>query len=276
MKTFTLGFSPCPNDTFIFDALVNGGVSAPGYRFEAVLEDVQTLNEWAAIGKLDVTKISYGAYAGWQEKYRLLMAGGAMGFGVGPLLISKNAPDPGKSLEEVVAGKTIAIPGKDTTAHFLLNAALPNVSQKEFIRFDEVEDFVAADKGLGVIIHENRFTYSQKGLHKLADLGELWENKTGYPIPLGGIVIKKDLPVETAHIINDLIADSLKLAWKKYPELSDYVRQHAQEMQEPVMRSHIDLYVNDFSADMGEKGKAAIRHMVQRMDGHLPEPVFAG
>ncbi len=274
MKKLTLGFSPCPNDTFIFDALVNGRLDTTGFEFEPVLEDVQTLNEWAAEGKLDISKISYGAYARWSPHYHLLRSGGAMGYGVGPLLISAEPMAPGISLEALVENSLVAIPGKDTTAHFLLKSAFPNILHKKFIPFDEVEDFVLERKGPGVIIHENRFTYQQKGLHKLADLGAIWEEKTGNPIPLGGIIIRKDIDRNIAHVVNRLIHESLQYSRKLYPQLSDYIKRHSQEMSENVMRNHIELYVNDFSLDMGEKGKAAIQFMIGQMEEETPEPVF--
>jgi 1,4-dihydroxy-6-naphthoate synthase len=275
----TLGFSPCPNDTFIFDALVNGKIDTRGLTFEVVLEDVQTLNEWARQGRLDVSKVSYGVLPLVLDKYRLLKTGGALGNGVGPLLIGlqKAAGAGFADMEKAVNESMVAIPGENTTAHFLFSQAFPGASNKTFLRFDQVEDFVLSGKGLGVIIHENRFTYRLKGLYEWADLGHTWEQNTGLPIPLGGIVVKKDLPTDTINALSFAIQQSLIHAQHQYPELSEYIRCHAQEMDLQVMRQHIDLYVNDFSLDMGEAGKTAVMHLVKALGGknYLDEEVFA-
>jgi len=251
---FTLGFSPCPNDTFIFDALVNGKIDTEGIEFELVLDDVQTLNNWAKEGRLDFSKISYGALPLLLSQYAVLESGGALGMGVGPLLLAKEPME----LEKVNASK-IAIPGKDTTAHMLFSLAYPDAANKEFVVFDEVEDFVLDGKGLGVIIHENRFTYQKRGLHKLIDLGDYWEKTTGAPIPLGGIIAKKTIPKATILKVNELIRKSIQYAYEHHEDhLADFVKAHAQEMEEAVMRQHIGLYVNGFSLDLGEKGHKAI------------------
>ncbi|MFT3910540.1 MAG: 1,4-dihydroxy-6-naphthoate synthase [Ferruginibacter sp.] len=258
---FTLGFSPCPNDTFIFDALVNNKIDTEGIHFDPVLEDVQTLNQWALEGKLDITKLSYGVLPLVLEKYALLNSGSALGRGVGPLLIANK-----NNVNENVEAIPIAIPGKNTTAHLLFSLAYPNAKNKIFIRYDEIENFVLDNKGLGVIIHENRFTYQQKGLIKITDLGDYWEQQTGNPIPLGGIVIKKDLPADLQHRIDRLIKKSIEYAFSNYPVLNDYIRSHAQEMSEDVMRKHIDLYVNDYSLDLGPKGKGAVNKLMEVYD----------
>jgi 1,4-dihydroxy-6-naphthoate synthase len=259
----SLGFSPCPNDTFIFDALVNGKIDTRGFEFEVVLEDVQTLNEWAKEGRLDVTKISYGALPLFLEKYIVLNAGGALGKGVGPLLIAA------RNLHaDEIDEATVAIPGANTTAHLLFSLAYPNVTDKRFVRFNEIEQFVLqpADGDqlrAGVIIHENRFTYQQKGLTKIVDLGDFWENETGFPIPLGGIVIKRNLEPVIQQTINELIRQSIEFAFANKSVLAPYVKQHSQEMDEHVMRQHIDLYVNDYSLDLGEDGKKAVNKFLQ-------------
>ena len=249
----TLGFSPCPNDTFIFDALVNGAIDTEGYEFEPVLEDVQTLNEWASQGKLAVSKMSFPALFRNENNYRLLSSGSALGKGVGPLLVAKtlvNLPD--------VAHCRIAIPGPDTTANFLLHHAFPNLGPTQPMLFSKIEDAVLQGTvDMGVIIHENRFTYQQKGLVKVADLGELWETSTGSFIPLGCIAVRKDHEPH-AEKINSLIRKSLIHAFDHYPALSPYVKQHAQAMVEKVMRQHIELYVNDFTLDLGEAGEKAV------------------
>lgn len=255
---FTLGFSPCPNDTFIFDALVNKKIDTEGLDFEVFLEDVQTLNQWAMQGKLDISKISYGVLPLVLHQYRLLEAGGALGKGVGPLLISRQ-PKPIKDVNT----STIAIPGQQTTAHLLFSLAFPEAAQKEFMVFSDIEDAVLSGKvDCGVIIHENRFTYQQKGLTKLMDLGEFWEKETGAPIPLGGIVFREDLDPAMSKKVNALIRKSLEYSFKDYPALSDYVKVHAQEMDEHVMRQHIDLYVNNYSLSLGEDGEKAIQTLL--------------
>ncbi len=259
----TLGFSPCPNDTFIFDALVNQKIDTGGLEFDVVLEDVQTLNEWALEGRLDVSKISYGVYPLIRNEYRLLSSGGAMGNGVGPLLISKQPPASTEKLQDWVNQRSIAVPGRNTTAHFLFTHAFPKANNKQFRVFHEIEQAVLKEEtDLGVIIHENRFTYQQKGLYKVADLGTLWEQQTGLPIPLGGIVTHSRVKEQLAQQLNRLIQQSIAHAWLQYPTVSDYVKAHAQEMSEEVMRRHIELYVNDFSADMGEAGSKAIEEML--------------
>ena len=254
----TLGFSPCPNDTFIFDALVNHKIDTNGFEFDVLLEDVQTLNQWAQEGKLAITKLSYGVLPLVLDKYKVLNSGSALGKGVGPLLISSTA-DTNQSIEDSL----IAIPGENTTAHLLFSMAYPQAKNKIFIRYDEIEDFVLAKKGLGVIIHENRFTYEGKGLKKITDLGDYWEQKTSNAIPLGGIVIKKELDTSIQQNIDALIKQSIAYGFSKYPALNDYIRCHAQEMSEQVMRQHIDLYVNEYSLDLGEKGKKAILKLLE-------------
>ncbi len=254
----TLGFSPCPNDTFIFDAMVNHKIDTKGLAFEVLLEDVQTLNQWALEGKLSITKLSYGVLPLVLDKYSVMNSGSALGKGVGPLLISASIIND-QPIEDIL----VAIPGENTTAHLLFSMAYPNAKNKVFLRYDEIENFVLANKGLGVIIHENRFTYEAKGLKKIIDLGDYWENKTGNAIPLGGIVIKKEIDISTQHTIDTLIKESIEYAFSNYPLLNDYIRSHAQEMSESVMRQHIDLYVNEYSLDLGDMGKNAILKLLE-------------
>ena len=250
----TLGFSPCPNDTFIFDALVNKKIDNGGFEFDVVLEDVETLNQWSFEGKLDITKLSYPAFFQNLDKYVLLNSGAALGKGVGPILISKV-----KSQKLKVEEHSIALPGENTTANLLFQFAYPEARNKTFIRFDKIENSVLSGKtDLGVIIHENRFTYQQKGLYKVTDLGEFWEEKMQVPIPLGGIAIKRAIDKELSLKIDGLIKKSIEFAFSNYPLITDYVKQYSQEMSEDVMQQHIDLYVNDFSIDLGDEGKKAI------------------
>ena len=255
---FTLGFSPCPNDTFIFDALVNKKIDTGNYDFDVVLEDVQTLNQWAINKKLDITKLSYGVLPLVLDNYAVLNSGSALGRGVGPLLITKDAVT---STE--IDNYIIAIPGEQTTAHLLFSLAFPTAKRKIFLRYDEIENFVALGKGLGVIIHENRFTYQDKGLKKIMDLGNFWQKETGSAIPLGGIVIKRKIATNLQKEINTLIKKSIEYAFKNYPSLNDYIRNNAQEMSETVMRKHIDLYVNKFSLNLGREGKISIKKLLK-------------
>ena len=263
---YTLGFSPCPNDTFIFDALVNNKIDAQGLQFDVRLEDVETLNELAINNQLDFTKVSYGVLHLIQKNYKVLNSGSALGKGVGPLLISKE-----KISFDEVNDCTIAIPGENTTAHLLFSQAFPNAKKKIFKRYDEIENFVlnAGDKSLGVIIHENRFTYFDKGLQKVVDLGNFWEEKTGYPIPLGGIVGKRSIDENILMKADSLIRQSIEFAFKNYPLITDYVKMHSQEMEPEVMKKHIDLYVNNYSIDLGKEGKNAIERVltVHNKDG---------
>lgn len=255
----SLGFSPCPNDTFIFDALVNKKIDTEGLDFDMHLEDVQTLNNFALEDRLDFSKISYGVMPLLLNTHTLLNSGGAMGNGVGPLLISKN--------ENIKAGDVndlrIAIPGKNTTAYLLFSYVYPNAKNISFYVFNEIEAAVlSGEVDAGVIIHENRFTYAQKGLYKITDLGAQWETKTKNPIALGGIVASNRMPKPIMQQVDQLIAKSVEYAFNNYPDISEYVSSHAQEMSEAVMRQHIDLYVNNFSRDMGETGKKAIETLV--------------
>ena len=250
----TLGFSPCPNDTFIFDALINKRIDTEELEFDAVLEDVETLNQWASKGKLDITKLSYPAFFQNLDKYVLLNSGAALGKGVGPILISKV-----KSQKSKIEDLSIALPGENTTANLLFSFAYPGANNRAFMRFDKIEDAVLSGKtDLGVIIHENRFTYRQKGLHKVTELGEYWEEKMNSPIPLGGIAIKRSVDQAISLQVDKLIRKSIEFAFTNYPLITDYVKQHSQEMDEEVMRQHIELYVNDFSLDLGNEGKKAI------------------
>jgi 1,4-dihydroxy-6-naphthoate synthase len=265
---FTLGFSPCPNDTFIFDALVNQKIDTEGFSFDTQLEDVQTLNDWAKSDRLNISKISYGVLPLVQNNYRLLSSGGALGKGVGPLLISNKALSDLTAVDEM----TVAIPGINTTAHLLFSMAFPNAKNKKFLVFHEIENAVLnGDVDAGVIIHENRFTYQDKGLIKLMDLGAYWEEKLDCPIPLGGIIMQNKFDRSIQLKIESLIKQSVEYAFQHYPQITDYVRCHAQEMSESVMRQHIDLYVNNYSIDLGEEGRKAVTTLLevyQKINNH--------
>ena len=264
----TLGFSPCPNDTFIFDALVNKKIDNEGLEFDVVLEDVETLNQWSFDGKLDITKLSYPAFFQNLDKYILLTSGAALGKGVGPLLISKqNIQHSTFNIQR----STIALPGKNTTANLLFSFAYPEAKNRKYMIFSAIENAVLNEETeLGVIIHENRFTYQQKGLHKVTDLGEFWEEKMNAPIPLGGIAVKRSVDKSTSLQIDKLIRKSIEFAFSNYPMITDYVKEHSQEMSESVMRQHIDLYVNDFSIGLGVDGKKAIETLFTVANTQLP------
>ena len=256
----TLGFSPCPNDTFIFDAMVNGKINTQGLEFDYVMEDVETLNSWAEPGKLDITKLSYSAFLKTVDLYSLLHSGSALGKGVGPLLIAKEALD-----LKNIADFRIAIPGIHTTANLLLALATPAAKDKTELLFSRIEDAVInGEFDAGLIIHESRFTYEAKGLVKLIDLGDWWESETGAAIPLGGIVTRRSFDRELCATIDSVIKASLQYSWDHYPELSSFVKENAQEMEENVMRQHIDLYVNEYSTDLGETGRKAIHTLFDK------------
>ena len=256
----TLGFSPCPNDTFIFDAMVNGHIDTKGITFDYVMEDVATLNQWAEQGKLDITKLSYNTFLHTVNKYALLHSGSALGEGVGPLLVSKQPLD----IADIDNFK-IAIPGFNTTANLLLSLAFPGAKNKTELVFSEIEAAVLdGTYDAGLIIHEGRFTYAQKGLHKLIDMGDWWEQTTHASIPLGGIVIRRSFDKELCATVDSIIKESLAWSWKRYPELTPFITNNAQEMEEDVMRKHIQLYVNDYTTDLGEKGRNAINTLFEK------------
>ncbi|MFD2148405.1 menaquinone biosynthesis family protein [Mucilaginibacter antarcticus] len=257
----TLGFSPCPNDTFIFDALIHHKIDTEGLDFEVFYDDVETLNQKAVRGELDITKLSYHAFAYVANQYVLLDAGSALGFGVGPMLICKDNPDEiSSNLKSQNPNLKIGIPGKYTTANFLLGLAFPNATNKVELVFSDIENAVLEGRvDAGLIIHENRFTYQDKGLKKIIDLGDYWEKETGCAIPLGGIVANRNLPLAVQHKINRVLRKSVEYAFANPKSGLNFIRQHAQEMSEEVMYKHIDLYVNKYSVDLGEEGRKAIR-----------------
>lgn len=257
----TLGFSPCPNDTFIFDALIHHKIDTEGLDFEVFFDDVETLNQKAMKGELDITKLSFHAFAYVVDRYALLDAGSALGFGVGPLLICKN--ENLKSIIAVLDQKEnqlkVAIPGKFTTANFLLSIAYPQLSAKKEMVFSAIENALLNDEiDLGLIIHENRFTYQEKGLEKIMDLGNYWEQLTGCAIPLGGIVVNRKLDQGVQEKVNRLVRKSVEFAFANPKSGIDFIRKHAQEMEESVMYKHIELYVNNYSINLGAEGRKAI------------------
>lgn len=268
----SLGFSPCPNDTFIFDALIHHKIDTGGLEFDVEYHDVETLNHKAFNKDLAITKLSYHAFAYVIEDYELLSAGSALGFGVGPLLITADkdlaqelSTSVGKTLSDKLKGLRVAIPGKYTTANFLLGLAFPELQHKVEMVFSDIEQSVQCGVvDLGLIIHENRFTYQDKGLYKVVDLGGYWEKTTDSPIPLGGIVVRRDLPHTVKEKINMLIHQSVEYAFTNPKSGLDYIKRYAQEMEESVMYKHIELYVNQYSSDLGTLGRSAIRKMFER------------
>jgi len=275
-RELTLGYSPCPNDTYIFYALVRGKVSVPGFTFRERLEDVETLNRLALDGTLDLTKISYHALGHLRERYALLRSGGALGRGCGPLIVAKR----GMRIEDISSG-TVAIPGKLTTAWLLLQLYDRRLNNVVVMPFDRIMEAVAdGTVTAGLIIHESRFTYPLYKLDMLLDLGEWWERFSGLPIPLGGILGKRSLGAETLSTVEEAIRESLRYARTHPNEVLSYVKEHSQEMDETVMKSHIDLYVNDFSEDLGASGVAAVQRLFAEAEqwGIFPpsrSPLFA-
>jgi 1,4-dihydroxy-6-naphthoate synthase len=269
----SLGFSSCPNDTFIFDALIHHKIDTEGLEFEVFYDDVETLNQKAFRGELDITKLSYHAFAYVADKYVLLDSGSALGYGVGPMVISdveisisdlENNPD-----------YKIGIPGKYTTANFLLGLAFPNAKNKVELVFSDIENAVLEGRvDVGLIIHENRFTYQDKGLKKIIDLGDYWEKQTGCAIPLGGIVANRNLPLDVQHKVNRVLKKSVEFAFADPKSGLEFIRSHAQEMSEEVMYKHIDLYVNKYSVELGEEGRKAIKLMFDTAtQKHIIQPI---
>ncbi len=257
----SLGFSPCPNDTFIFDALIHGKIDTEGLTFEVSFEDVESLNQGALNERLDITKLSFHAFTTVLDKYALLLAGSALGFGVGPLLVcdQNRILEIEEKLKNKPKNLKVGIPGKLTTANFLLSIAYPELQQKSEVLFSDIENAVLnKDIDLGLIIHENRFTYQEKGLHKIQDLGEYWESKTHKAIPLGGIVISRKIDKETQNKVNRLIRKSVEFAFAHPNSSMDFIKLHAQSMQDEVIKKHIELYVNKYSIYLGEVGRSAI------------------
>lgn len=272
---FSLGFSPCPNDCFIFDALVHKKIDTQGIDFTVVMEDVEALNNRAFQEELDITKLSYHAFLYLTNQYVLLNSGSALGFNCGPLLVQSS-----RHKMENIDTASIAIPGKYTTANFLLSLAYPTAKNKIEMLFSDIEAAVLTGKvDAGLLIHENRFTYEEKGLQKIIDLGEFWESLIHAPIPLGGIAVKRSIDVSLQKIIDNLIKQSVEFAFTNPESCMSFVKQHAQEMSEDVMKKHIALYVNEFSVNLGSVGKNAIQLLLdkaieQKIIDELPSRIF--
>jgi 1,4-dihydroxy-6-naphthoate synthase len=260
--TLSLAFSPCPNDCFMFDAIVHGRIDLEGLEFAPAFADIEALNHAVFAGAVDVSKLSFHAYAYCAHDYVLLDAGSALGRGCGPLLISRR---PLERDEVAAGGLRIAIPGRYTTANFLCGLAFPRAQDKTPLLFSDIEPAVLEGRfDAGVIIHENRFTYESRGLRKVIDLGEFWEAETGAPIPLGGIVVKRSLSEDVKARVNRVMRRSVEYAFA-HPDASlPFVREHAQEMSEDVMYRHIELYVNEYSVGLGTEGRRAIEILFAR------------
>lgn len=275
MQTLTLAISPCPNDTFIFDALVHHKVDTEGLSFKLVFADVEQLNQAAFQQQFDITKLSYHAFAYASENYVLMRSGSALGNNCGPLLISKEL----LSDEEINESK-ICIPGRYTTANLLFSLKYPNALNKSYVLFSDIENKVLSGEfNAGVIIHENRFTYAQKGLKKIIDLGEYWEQKFNVPIPLGGIAIKRNIASEIQLSVERCIRRSIEFAFENPDSSKEFVAQHSQEMSEDVCRQHINLYVNKYTLDLGFNGEYAVNTLYKiaqenKIIPALTEPIF--
>jgi len=255
----TLGFSPCPNDTFIFDAMVNHKIDTEGIEFDYIMADVEKLNNTAFKEQPDITKLSFHAFLFLAGPYLLLDSGAALGFGAGPLVITRHLHQ-----FSDLQRKTIAIPGKYTTANLLFSLAMNSEVFKKEMVFSEIENAIlSGEVDAGVIIHENRFTYQSKGLVKLLDLGEYWEHLTGLPVPLGGIAAHRRLGNDTIAKVNRCIRRSIEYAFEHKGELNDFIRCNAQEMNDEVIQQHIDLYVNKYSVSLGLQGKQAVTVMFE-------------
>ena len=275
-QQLTIGYSPCPNDTYIFYALVHGKVRVPGITFRERLEDVETLNQLALNGTLDLTKISYHALGHLRDRYALLRSGGALGRGCGPIIVTR----PGVALEDLRTG-TIAIPGRLTTAWLLLRIYDPSLTNIVVMPFDRILQSVTdGNVTAGLIIHESRFTYPLYKLEQFLDLGQWWERYSGLPIPLGGILGLRSLGADTLLKVDEGLRESIRYARANEQEVLAYCRQHSQEMDETVMRQHIGLYVNEYSLDLGATGTAAVKRLFEEAEQrgifpHSASPLFA-
>ncbi len=268
-QPLSIGYSPCPNDTFIFYALVHGMIKDKGFELAPeVLADVETLNYWALQGKLDITKLSFHALGHVLDDYVLLSSGAALGRGCGPLLVI------GASSIKKPAEMTVAIPGRYTTAAMLLRLYNPQYSRTQIMPFEQIMPAVEAGVvDAGVIIHEGRFTYQNYGLHLVRDLGDWWEEETGYPIPLGGIAARRSLGMERLKQIEAAVGESVQWALAHPDQCISYIKQHARELDEDVIENHIKLYVNNYSFDLGKDGRETVRFFLQkaRQEAFLPE-----
>ena len=259
----TVACSPCPNDTFMFHDLASGDLALSDRRIEVQLHDVETLNRMALAGTFDVTKVSFHTYLLVRQQYQLLSVGAALGFGCGPVVVSRGGIGPGE-----IVGARVAVPGKLTTAHLLLELWEPRITDKVFVRYDKVIEMVAGGEvDAGVIIHEGRFVYEQAGLELVADLGLWWQGQTQLPIPLGGIVARKSLGKKVISEFEALLRQAITNSMANPEATREYVLKHAVEMDSDILDEHIKTFVNDYSLDLGGEGRAAVAEMRQRAQG---------
>ncbi len=263
----SLGFSPCPNDTFIFDALVNNKLDTKAIVFDKVVEDVESLNNIAIKGEIDMIKVSYAVYPDIADRYCILTAGSALGYNCGPLIVAASFMD-----DKRLSQSNIAIPGIYTTANLLMTLFYPEALRKTVMLFSDIEEAVA--KGVvdaGLIIHESRFTYREKNLLKIADLGEKWENRFNLPLPLGGIVVKRDLGSDKILLINKLMRESVTHAFNNQGDTLAFVKKYAVNIRDEIIFKHINKYVNEATRMLGDKEKAAIKLMLKnRISSKIP------
>ncbi len=260
MHKLKLGFSTCPNDTFMFDALVNGRIDNEGLVPEVVMADIEQLNRMILHEELDISKISFAAYPAVSHNYKIMNAGSAVGYQNGPLIVSRH-----KIYPDEISDVRMAIPGIHTTANYMLGILFPPVRQKREYLFSDIEEAVLSNEAdAGLIIHETRFTYREKGLRKVADLGEMWEKEFAVPVPLGGIIIRRDLDPALITLADKKMRESVAFALANPDASGEFVKKYAQDLSPDVVNRHIDLYVNDFSVDLGEKGRKAIRFLFEK------------
>lgn len=256
----TLGFSSCPNDTYMFDALVHKKIDTEGFDFNYVISDVQELNRRAFVGDLQMTKLSYFAYSHVYQNYQILDSGSALGFANGPLFICKKGDE-----KKINASSRILIPGKETTANLLFSIAYPEFTNKTECLFSEIEPkIMSGEYDAGVIIHEDRFTYAERGFSLLCDLGTYWESQTKSPIPLGAIVVRRDVPDDVKKTLSRLLKKSIEYANAHPMDSYAFIHEHAQAIEDDVLRKHIALFVNDFSLSLGEQGRKAVETLYRR------------
>ena len=261
MSKIRLAFSSCPNDTFIFDAIANKRISLDGLDFEITVGDVEELNRKALAGELDITKLSFYAYAQMHERFELCESGSALGHGNGPLLVSKQRINPNE-----VRFLKIAIPGRHTTANFLLKHAYPGIAETHEYLFSKIEQAVLdGEVDAGVLIHEGRFTYQKKGLRLITDLGEYWEKTTGNPVPLGCIAMRRELPEETRRAFEQLLLKSIRYAIQNPFDSKEYMHQHAQSQSPEVILQHLTFFVNEYTIELGDEGRKAAKHFVDEV-----------
>lgn len=269
----TLGFSPCPNDTYIFYALVNNKIDLKGLNVDFIVEDIETLNQLSMSKKLDISKVSSHAYLYLKDDYRFLRAGAAFSRGCGPLIVMKR-----DILQDIKSLRRIGIPGKLTTAFLLMklffaSSESPKSPEYIFMPFNKIMDSINDGRlDAGLIIHESRFTYQDHGLIKIVDLGEWWEKETGLLIPLGGIIAKKELPEETVRIVEELIKESIKYSLENPQEALPFIKSFSQELTEEVIMQHISLYVNNYSIDIGDEGWRALDELLKRAERAFSYP----